>query len=366
MLFKNKRGYHILLFSLLLALIGLVFVYSAGSYSAELRYGDEFFFVKKQAVALGVGLLAFFAGRFIKPEWLKKGKWIILAFSAVFLALVYVPGLGMSSYGATRWISLGFITFQPSEISKFGLMVFLAGYMADRPPTCVKNCIVPAAAVLVTCGLVITEPNMSITMVIALSALLLFYAAGLPKKNFLFLLIAALLGAVGLILAEPYRLKRLTAFLDPWQNPKAEGYQLIQSFYAVASGGLFGKGLFQSRQKLLFLPFAESDFIFSVIAEETGLFGCVALMCIFAALVISGFRTALAANNRYEMLLSSGLTAVIGFQTLINLAVVTGCIPPTGVPLPFVSAGGSSLISFMLVSGILSGLSARTKSTVFA
>ncbi|MBO4539070.1 MAG: putative lipid II flippase FtsW [Clostridia bacterium] len=366
MLFKNRSGYHILLFSLLLSLIGLVFVYSAGSYSAELRYGDAFFFVKKQAAALGVGLVAFFSGRFIKPEWLKKCKWIVLALSAVFLALVYVPGLGMSSYGATRWISFGFVTFQPSEISKFGLMIFLAGCLADHPPTRIKNCIVPTIAVIVCCSLVITEPNMSITMVMALSALLLFYAAGLPKKSFILLLIVAVLGAAGLILAEPYRLKRLTAFLDPWQNPKAEGYQLIQSFYAVASGGLFGKGLFKSRQKLLFLPFAESDFIFSVIAEETGLFGCTVLMSIFAAFIISGFRTALAAKNRYEMLLSTGLTAVIGFQTLINLAVVTGCIPPTGVPLPFVSAGGSSLISFLLVSGILSGLSARTKNTVSA
>ena len=344
-----------------LSLVGLVFIYSASSYTAQLRYGDAFFFVKKQAVALGVGVLAFFGGRFIRPEWLKKGKWIILAFSAAFLALVYVPGLGMSSYGATRWISLGFVTVQPSEVSKFGLMIFLAAYLSDHPPVCVKNCIVPALAVLGVCALVITEPNMSITMVIAFSSILLFFVAGLPRKTFLPLGVCALVGAVGLIVLEPYRIKRLTAFLDPWQTPKAEGYQLIQSFYAVASGGLFGKGLFNSRQKLLFLPFSESDFIFSVIAEETGLFGCLLLMSLFAILIVSGFKTAIDAKNRYEMLLSAGLTGIIGFQTLINLAVVTGCIPPTGVPLPFVSAGGSSLISFLFFSGVLSGLSARTK-----
>ena len=361
MLFKNKSGYHFLLLSVVLSAIGLLFIYSASRYSAEINYGDSFFFVRKQSIALAVGIGFFFAGRFLKPVWLKKAKWIILIVSIVLLALVYIPGLGMSSYGATRWISLGFVTFQPSEISKFGLMIFFAGYMSEKPPVTIKNMIVPVLATVAVCALVITEPNMSITMVIGLSTLLLFYAAGLPKKIFVILLLVVIAGGVGLILIEPYRIKRLTAFLNPWENPKAEGYQLIQSFYAVGSGGLFGKGLFCSRQKLLFLPFAESDFIFSIIAEETGLFGSVIVMLVFLIMIVSGFRTALASENRYEMLLATGLTAVIGFQTLINLAVVTGCIPPTGVPLPFVSAGGSSLISFLFVTGILSGLPVRTK-----
>ena len=364
MLYKNKSGYHFLLFSVLLSAIGLLFIYSASRYSAEINYGDPFFFVRKQAVALAVGVAFFFAGRFIKPVWLIKAKWIVLFLSVAMLALVFIPGLGMSSYGATRWISFGFVTFQPSEISKFGLMVFLAAYMCEKPPINVKNMIIPVLATCAVCALVISEPNMSITMVIGLSALLLFYAAGLPKKIFIVLLLVVLAGGAVLIFTEPYRIKRLTAFLNPWENPKAEGYQLIQSFYAVGSGGLFGKGLFCSRQKLLFLPFAESDFIFSVIAEETGLLGCAVIMIVFVALIVSGFRTALAAQNRFEMLLSAGLTAVIGFQTLINVAVVTGCIPPTGVPLPFVSAGGSSLISFLFVSGVLSGLSAGTKNDV--
>lgn len=361
MLFKNKSGYHFLLLSVVLSAIGLLFIYSASRYSAEINYGDSFFFVRKQSIALAVGIGFFFAGRFIKPVWLKKANWIILIVSIGLLALVYIPGLGMSSYGATRWISLGFVTFQPSEISKFGLMIFFAGYMAEKPPVCVKNMIVPVLATIAVCALVITEPNMSITMVIGLSTLLLFYAAGLPKKIFVILLFVVIAGGVGLILIEPYRIKRLTAFLNPWENPKAEGYQLIQSFYAVGSGGLFGKGLFCSRQKLLFLPFAESDFIFSIIAEETGLIGCVIVMLVFLIFIVSGFRTAIVSENRFKMLLATGLTAVIGFQTLINLAVVTGCIPPTGVPLPFVSAGGSSLISFLFVAGLLSGLSAGTK-----
>ncbi len=316
--------------------------------------------MKKQAIALSVGVGFFFVGRILPLSALKKGKWVILALSIALLALVYVPGLGMSSYGATRWISLGFVTFQPSEIAKFGLVIFLAGYFCDHPPVTIKNLIVPLLATGGVCALVITEPNMSITMVIGLSSLVVCYVAGMKKKWFAFLFVLVVLGAVCLIATEPYRIKRLVAFIDPWENPKGEGYQLIQSFYAIASGGLFGKGLFCSRQKLLFLPFSESDFIFSVIAEETGLLGCMVVMVLFFLYIMTGIRTSIKSKGRYELLLSAGLTAVVGWQVVINLAVVTGTIPPTGVPLPFVSAGGSSLLSFLFVTGILSGLSART------
>ncbi len=361
MLFKNKYGYGVGIVALILSLIGLLFIYSASAYSANLQYGDEFFFLKKQAVALGVGAVAFFAGRNLPIEILRKGKWVILVFSLVLLALVFIPGLGMSSYGATRWITLGFVTFQPSEFSKFGIVLFLSAYLAEKPPTCVKNLIVPVLVTAAGCGMVLAEPNMSITMVVGLSVLALFYAAGMKKKFFVVVLLIVAAGAVGLVAAEPYRIRRLLAFIDPWQNPKGEGYQLIQSFYAVASGGLFGKGIFSGRQKLLFLPFSESDFIFSVIAEETGLFGCAVLLVIFAVFLIMGVRMAMSCYTRYETLLATGITAVTGWQALINFAVVTGMIPPTGVPLPFVSAGGSSLVCFLFFSGVLSGLAARTK-----
>lgn len=361
MLFKSKHGYLPGVIAAILSLIGLVFIYSASCYSADIHYGDPFFFVKKQAIALAVGAPFFFVGRFLPINLLKNGKWLILILSVGLLALVFVPGLGMSSYGATRWITLGFITFQPSEIAKFGLMIFLAGWLDDHPVVSVKNVVPPLLSVVAVCGLVISEPNMSVTMVIGLSVLVMLYVSGVPKKWFVLLLFIVLAGAVGMIIAEPYRMKRIVAFLDPWQNPKAEGYQLIQSYYAISSGGLFGVGLFRSRQKMLFLPFAESDFIFSVIAEETGLFGCMIVMALFCVFVFCGIKTALAAKTRYETFLSAGLTAVIGWQAIVNFAVVTGCVPPTGVPLPFVSAGGSSLISFLFVTGILSGLSARTK-----
>ncbi|MBO4472871.1 MAG: FtsW/RodA/SpoVE family cell cycle protein, partial [Clostridia bacterium] len=197
------------------------------------------------------------------------------------------------------------------------------------------------------------------TMCVLAVMLFMLLAGGVSGKKLLFLILPALLLVPVLILIEPYRLKRLMAFLDPWASPKAEGYQLIQSYYALCRGGLFGVGLFQSRQKYLFLPFAESDFIFSIIGEELGLFGAIGIMLVFGLLVFLGFRTAARAATRFESLLAAGVTSVIAIQSAVNFAVVTGCIPPTGLPLPFVSAGGSSLVSFMAATGILLSVERR-------
>ena len=332
-------------------------IYSASSYSAEKEFGDSFFYVKKQAVAFVAGVVFMALGCKLKIEWLKKLKWFILAFSVVLLALVFIPGLGVESYGATRWLNLGFTTIQPSELSKFGLMVFLAGYMSEYPPDKTKRLIVPVLSAGAVCALIMFEPNMSITMCVGMAFVILVYVAGLPGKKLAVILILLAIAIPTLIVLEPYRVKRFFAFIDPWQNPKDEGYQLIQSYYALGNGGLFGVGLFASRQKYLFLPFAESDFIFSVIGEETGLIGCCAVIAVFAVLITSGIRTALNADSKYKCLLATGLTGIIALQTIINLTVVTGMIPPTGVPLPYVSAGGTSLVTFMFVSGLLYNLS---------
>jgi len=355
--FRLKEKHLVLISTVALALIGLVFIYSASSYSAEKDFGDSFYYVKKQAISFVAGLVFLFFGSKIKLEWLQKLKWLILAFSVVLLALVFIPGLGVESYGATRWLNLGITTIQPSELSKFGLMVFLAAYMSEHPPVKLKYMIIPALAAAAVCVLVMAEPNMSITMCVGMAFVILLFIAGLPKKWLIAILALFIVAVPLLIVLEPYRLKRFFAFLDPWQNPKDEGYQLIQSYYALGNGGLFGVGLFASRQKYLFLPFAESDFIFSVIGEETGLIGCAAVIIVFAALVISGIRIALNADNRFGCLLATGLTAIIALQTIINLTVVTGMIPPTGVPLPYVSAGGTSLVAFMFVSGLLCNVS---------
>ena len=347
---------NVLISSFALALFGLIMIYSASSYSAELKTGDAFFYVKKQLYGLIAGVVTAYFGYKMKKEWLKKYKWVIYGVSLVLLLILFIPGVGQSSYGATRWINLGFITLQSSEIAKFGLVIFLAGYLDEHPPTTIKALVVPVICGLCVCVAVMLEPNMSITVVIGASLMLMLYVGGIKKKHIYVAVCLALIAIPVLILLEPYRIKRLVAFVDPWANPKGEGYQLIQSFYALGSGGIFGVGLFNSRQKYLYLPFAESDFIFSVIGEELGLLGAVLTLGVYAVLIFSGIKISALASDRYSRLLAAGITAVITIQTLLNVAVVSGLVPPTGVPLPYVSAGGSSLMVFTFSSGVLASL----------
>lgn len=207
------------------------------------------------------------------------------------------------------------------------------------------------------CLLIILEPNMSITMCVGLVMLIMLFIGGMKPKWFVFLLVAAAVAVPVMILVEPYRLKRLLAFIDPWASPKDEGYQLIQSLYALGSGGWFGVGLFNSRQKYSFLPFAESDFVFSVIGEETGLVGCLFLMLLFLLVIYRGVKISLNAADKFGSLLCGGIVSIIAVQSAINLAVVTGSIPPTGLPLPFISYGGTSLVMFMFAAGLLLNVS---------
>lgn len=349
----KRRNAALIILTLVLSAFGLLMIYSASFYAAEKNIGDAFYYVKKQAIALFVGGAAMFGVSRVKPATIKKLRYFILILSFILLGVIFLPGVGVVSYGARRWIDLGFMTMQPSEVAKFGYVVFAASYLSEKGANSVKNVLFVLLPGVVMCVLIMLEPNMSITMCVLCVMLFMLLVGGLSVKKLLLLMIPALLLIPILILIEPYRLKRLTAFLDPWASPKAEGYQLIQSYYALCRGGLFGVGLFNSRQKYLFLPFAESDFIFSIIGEELGLFGAFVTIALFGALIYFGFVTATKAKTRFEALLAAGVTSVIAIQTAVNLAVVTGCIPPTGLPLPFVSAGGSSLVSFMSAVGVL-------------
>ena len=196
--------------------------------------------------------------------------------------------------------------------------------------------------------------------------MIILFVGGAKFKHFAMLALPLVAVVVLLIVIEPYRLKRLTAFLDPWASPLGEGYQLIQSYYALGNGGLFGVGLFNSRQKYLFLPFAESDFIFAIICEELGWVGGVAITCVYCAIIVCGIRIALNASTRFQTYLAVAITVIIAVQTLLNIAVVTGAIPPTGLPLPFVSYGGSSLVVFSCAVGLLLGISRQSQESVFA
>lgn len=347
-----------------LSCIGLLFIYSASSYSAELQYGDAFRYVETQAVALVLGIAAMFAVSFVRPERIKKYSFVLFAVGVALLAAVFVPGFGVESYGAKRWINLGFFTVQPSEYAKFAMVAFLAAFAAKKGVGTFPRALVFLATAGLVCLLLLLEPNMSVTICVGAAAFVLLFAAGAKPTHLAVILVPVAALGIALIVAEPYRVRRLLAFLDPWSSPLDEGYQLIQSYYALGSGGLFGVGLFNSRQKYLFLPFAESDFILSVIGEETGFFGVLGVLALFAVIIVRGTLIAARARDRYSCYLAAGITALLALQTLMNVAVVCGAVPPTGLPLPFVSAGGSSLVCYFAAVGALLSVS-RYSSGVF-
>lgn len=340
---------------LVLLTIGCVFVYSASFYSAQITYGNKFFFLKKQLFGIIVGLIFFVFFFFFDYHKLGKVKTIFLIVSYILLALVFVPGIGLTNYGATRWINLRVLTFQPSEIAKFAFIVFSASVLSKRSEN-VKSFkgILPVLIVgVLYCALIIMEPNMSITICMASLMVVMLFLGGARAKHFLLMIVPALAVVVLLIMVEPYRLRRLVAFVDPFASSKGEGFQLVQSILGIALGGAFGTGVFKSRQKYLFLPFSESDFIFSIIAEETGFVGSLAIIGLFLILFLIIIKISKKAPDRFGALLSAGIGSLILIQVLLNIAVVTGLVPPTGLPLPFISAGSTSIMIFMAMLGIV-------------
>lgn len=348
---------------LFLVAFGCLMVYSASFYSASIRFDNEYFFLFKQLLGVALGIFAMIFFTFFDYHLLKKFRYIILAVSVVLLILVFVPGFGVQSYGANRWVNILGISLQPSEITKFALILFLASYLSENHEK-IKTFkgLLPALIVAgVLCVLVIIEPSMSVTMCLAFLTFFMLIIGGINKKHTLLFTGLAGLCVPLLIISEPYRMKRLFAFLDPWVSPQGEGFQLIQSLYSLGNGGLFGVGLFESRQKYLFLPFAESDFIFSIIGEEFGLVGSLALIAVFGVLVYFLIKIGLNAKDRFGCLLSCGVGILIAVQTLLNVAVVTGSIPPTGLPLPFISSGGTSVAVFMAGVGIALNVHIQSK-----
>ncbi|MBE5734893.1 MAG: putative lipid II flippase FtsW [Clostridiales bacterium] len=365
----NILDYRFILISLVIVLcvIGIIFIYSASNYSANVLYGDSMYFVTKQIVGFVIGLaLMMLVSRFNYHNFARMHI-IIVVVSVVMLVLVFVPFIGMSANGANRWIGFGPISIQSSEVAKFGFVIFASVYMAKNYQKMYTfNGMLPVLLIGgMMCLLVLMEPNLSVTICLGLVMLSMLYIGGVRKKYFVILLCLALLLVPVLIIIEPYRLFRLFAFINPWANPQGEGFQLIQSLYSLGAGGLFGVGLFNSMQKYLFLPFAESDFILAIIGEETGLVGVILLFAIYLIVISIGYKIALNAKDRLGTLLAFGITTLLAFQTLINVAVVTGSIPPTGIPLPFISAGGSGLIVFMCAIGILLNIAKNSKSGEF-
>lgn len=361
---KIPNGDFIFLFFVVgMVLFGCVMIYSASSYIGLVQYNDSLYFVKKQLIGVVLGGVLMIITCLVPYQRWRKLAIPFLIFSVVALILVFVPGVGITNYGATRWIGFGGISVQPSELAKYAFVLFSASYFTKQYrfvksiwgvlPILLVGCII--------CGLIIIEPNMSITICVGILMLSIVFLNGTRLKSLLIVIVPCLLAVPVLIMMEPYRLKRLSAFLDPWASPKGEGYQLIQSLYALGNGGLWGTGLFHSTQKYRFLPFAESDFILSIIGEELGFVGITIFFCCCSVIIYRGIKVAQNSQDRFGYLLACGISLVYGIQVVINALVVSGTIPPTGLPLPLISSGNTSLIITMAFMGVLFNISKQNK-----
>ena len=363
-----KINWVIVICVITLAIFGIVMIYSASSYNAEKNFGDSFYFVNKQIIGFVLGLGAMIFCYFFNYQLLQKFMYPALILGLLVLGLVLIPGVGVELYGAKRWISVFGVSFQASEIAKFCFIIFASAYMAKYKDK--MSHFFGALPVLIVgtimCVLIMLEPNMSITICMGVLMLTLLLIGGMRIKHFGLMATPLVAVVPVLILAEPYRMQRLMAFLDPWANPQGEGFQLIQSLYALGNGGFFGVGLFHSRQKYSFLPFSESDFIFSIIGEELGFIGCVLLIAVFLTLIIVGYKIAVRSKDRLGCYLAVGITTILAVQVLLNIAVVTGAVPPTGLPLPLISAGGTSLVVFMAGMGVLLNIYKQSEMDSFA
>ncbi|MFT8361741.1 MAG: stage V sporulation protein E [Sporolactobacillus sp.] len=353
----------LLVTTLLLLIIGLIMVYSASVVSASNKFGDSLYFLKRQALFAAVGVALMLA--VMKVDYHKWRNYARLGIAICFLLLllVLIPGVGLARGGARSWLGIGAFSIQPSEFMKFALIIYLAKHLTEHQNQLyrlTKGLMASLVPVLAAFALIMLQPDLGTGMVLVLTCLTMLYVAGARVKHFAMMALVGLTGLAALIISAPYRVKRLTSFIDPWQDPNGSGFQIIQSLLAIGPGGLFGFGLGQSRQKYQFLPEAQNDFIFSIISEELGLIGASLVLLLFCVLLWRGILIAIKAPDLFGSLLAIGITAMIAIQVMINIAVVTGLIPVTGITLPFLSYGGSSLTLILVSVGILLNISKWT------
>jgi cell division protein FtsW len=361
----NKGYDHIVIYIVLILLvIGWIMIYSSSAVMAEITYNDSFKFLKKQLLFSLIGLIGMVGAMKVNYRRLSTWTYPILILSILLLVLVLIPGLGLSlRVGvARRWLMTPWFTFQPSELGKLALLIFIAYSLAKKGDR-IKEFLQGFLPVIGISGimilLVILEPDMGTAIFLGLLTMVLLFIGG---TRFTYLLAAPLIAAPGLyffITRFTYGYRRLMAFLHPWEDVQGMGFQIIQSFVSLGSGGLWGVGLGDSRQKLFFLPAAHTDFILAILGEEMGFIGITVIILLFSLLIWRGVRIALKAEDTFGSHLAMGITAMIALQVIINMGVVLGLLPTKGLTLPFISYGGTSVVVNLVAMGILINISAH-------
>lgn len=353
----------LLISALLLLLAGAVMIYSSTSVITPAfakKNITQFFYFKRHLFTLMLGFVFMFAAYKINLETLKAWAWPLLILSFILLVLVFVPGLGVSAGGARRWIKFWPSTFQPSEIVKLAMVIFLAKYMSmpEYKTDSFISFAKPIAIMAVFQIIILRQPDFGAVMSLGILTLSMLFLSGMKVRYLLSLSVLAL-PVIYKLINEPYRWQRIISFLNPWEDSRGSGFQLVQSFIALGSGGISGVGLGESKQKLQFLPEIHTDFIFSVLGEELGLIGASIVIILFVFLFIRGIKITNRSDDTFAYYVAFGLSIMIAFQALINFFVVTGMVPTKGLPLPFISYGGSALLVNMIAVGLLLNISKR-------
>ena len=354
---KRKTEWMLIISVVLLSIFGILMIYSSSYIWSEYKYGDSLKYVKNQGLFLVVGLvLMMVISKIDYYQYYEKSKIIIIT-CILLLILVLIPGIGTVRNGSRSWFGIGSFGIQPSEFTKLGLIIFTSKYLTTH-----KKIIPVLILTLLIFGIIMLQPDFGTGTIIVMSIMGMLFISGKMSFKFIFkMIITGVLGVTGLILIAPYRLARILSFLNPWSDPLGSGFQIIQSLYAIGPGGLFGLGFGNSIQKHFYLPEPQTDFIFSIISEEFGFLGIVIVATLFITIIITGFRIALNCEESFGKYLCFGIMFGFSFQTLMNLMVVVGLIPVTGVTLPFLSYGGSSLLITLCSMGIVLNISRYTK-----
>lgn len=334
-----------------LALIGVVVTYSSSAVDAYVSFGDSTHYLKKQVLAYSFGVVLIWVISKIPIRWLEKATLPLLLLSFLMLSLIFIPGAFVKVGGASRWLNLGSLRFQPSEFAKIAIIFFLAKNLSrkNNAKNMLPNIIIPLAA----CLLIMQQPDFGTSVVIMSISFILVFISGCHKK-FMYLGVGSLsLVAIFTVVVSPYRVKRVLSFLEPWKNFQDGGFQLVQSFIGFSNGGAVGAGIGESKQKLFFLPEAHTDFVFSIIGEELGFLGVITVCLIYSALIASCYAVSNAQKTLFLKLLGLGITSLIALQTLLNMFISLGLLPTKGLPLPFLSCGMSSLTVFLCSIGII-------------
>lgn len=351
---------------LILVGLGLLVIYTSSSIPAEVRFKDSLYFVRKQAMFGCLGFLAILALQWVPFRLIERIALPFIALTILLLTITLVPGLQHKANGAARWIDLGFFTFQPAEFGKLAWILFLAKSLSRSSSRIDKDAKAIAPNILllgILSTLLMLQPDFGSTVVYCSMGFIMLFVAGLPIRYIVTAGALGLGGAAAAIIHAPYRLKRITSFLDPWETIQTGGFQIVQSYLGFHNGGLLGAGFGESRQKLFFLPEAHTDFILSVIGEEAGLIGVFLVLACFAYIAWLGMKITGLQTETFKKFLALGLSALISIQAIVNMGVAMGLLPTKGMPLPFVSFGSSSLLSFLLMIGILAKLANSPESS---